>query len=49
MDRLVSLGRTLEDLETNSDVPPWWRNRKTLLGGLGNFFLGIMVCQFLSF
>ena len=43
MDRLLSLGRTLEDLETNSGTPPSWRNRKTILGGLVNLFLGIMV------
>lgn len=45
MDRLVSLGKTLEDLETNSTILPFWKNRKTLLGGLVNLFLGIMVCQ----
>lgn len=49
MDRLVSLGRTLEDLETNSVIRPFWRNRKTLLGGLVNLFLGIMVRQMFLF
>jgi hypothetical protein len=45
MDRLVSSGKTLEDLETNTGIPPFWKNRQTILGGLVNIFLGIMVRQ----
>ena len=45
LDRLVSSGRTLEDLETNRPIIPSWRNRQTILGGLVNIFLGIMVRQ----
>jgi hypothetical protein len=49
MDRLKSSERTLEDLESNSAITPAWRNRKTILGGLVNLLLGIMVRQmFLS-
>jgi hypothetical protein len=49
MDRLLSSGRSLEDLETNSGIPPSWRNRKTILGGLANLLLGIMVRHMFSF
>ncbi|KAF5374814.1 hypothetical protein D9758_000330 [Tetrapyrgos nigripes] len=41
MDRLAALGRSLEDLETNSKVPPFWRSRKTLLGSAVGMVLGI--------
>lgn len=43
MDRLVASGRTLEDLETNSTISPFWRNRNTMLSGLVNLFLSVMV------
>ena len=43
MDRLVASGRTLSDLETNSTITPPWRRGQTVLGGLRNLFLGIMV------
>ncbi|THV07730.1 hypothetical protein K435DRAFT_772567 [Dendrothele bispora CBS 962.96] len=41
MDRLAASGRSLEDLETNSEVPPFWRNRKTLLGSAVGAVIGI--------
>ena len=40
MERLVTLGRSIEDLETNSAVPPFWRDRSTLLGSAVNAVLG---------
>ncbi|KIY64816.1 hypothetical protein CYLTODRAFT_357890 [Cylindrobasidium torrendii FP15055 ss-10] len=40
MDKLGKDGRTLDDLELNSEVPPFWRNRATLLGSAVNTVLG---------
>ncbi|KAG6849513.1 hypothetical protein H0H93_007867 [Arthromyces matolae] len=41
MDKLTKLGKSLDDLETNATVPPFWRNRKTLLGSTVNLVLGL--------
>lgn len=49
MDRLAVSGRTLEDLETNNSVPPFWRNRKSILGGLTNALLSITVRQICNY
>lgn len=43
MDLLESSGSTIEDLELNSQVAPWWRNRNTLLGSSVNVVLGLTV------
>jgi len=43
MDRLAASGRSLEDLETNSEIPPFWRDRKTLLGSAVGAVIGITV------
>ncbi|KAL0951249.1 hypothetical protein HGRIS_007967 [Hohenbuehelia grisea] len=40
MDRLAASGRSIEDLELNSQEPPFWRNRKTILGSAVNIILG---------
>ena len=45
MDRLAATGRTLEDLETNNTIPPWWRNRSALFGGIVSRVLGILVSR----
>lgn len=34
MDRLAHLGRSIDDLETNASVPPFWRDRSSIFGGL---------------
>uniref|UniRef100_A0A0W0F5N8 T6SS Phospholipase effector Tle1-like catalytic domain-containing protein n=1 Tax=Moniliophthora roreri TaxID=221103 RepID=A0A0W0F5N8_MONRR len=41
MDRLAASGYTLEELESNSRVASWWRDRKTLLGSAVNLVLGL--------
>ncbi|KAG7099182.1 hypothetical protein E1B28_001051 [Marasmius oreades] len=41
MDRLVESGYSVEELEANSRVAPFWRNKKTLLGSAVNVVLGI--------
>lgn len=43
MDLLVASKKTLEDLEANSTIPPWWRDRKTVLGAMANAFMSVMV------
>lgn len=43
MDRLAATGRTLADLETNSTIPPWYRNRNTLFGAITSRVLGTLV------
>lgn len=45
MDRLAATGKTLEDLETNNTIPPWWRNRSSLFGVIAGRTLGILVSQ----
>ncbi|KAF9270191.1 hypothetical protein L218DRAFT_849990 [Marasmius fiardii PR-910] len=41
MDRLADSGHSIEELEANSRVAPFWRNEKTILGSLVNIVLGI--------
>ncbi|KAL5495406.1 hypothetical protein ACEPAI_869 [Sanghuangporus weigelae] len=41
MDRLAAAKRSLVDLQTNSIVPPAWRNRTSVLGGVSNAILSI--------
>ncbi|KAJ6519781.1 hypothetical protein C8R45DRAFT_952705 [Mycena sanguinolenta] len=41
MEQLVKSGSTLEDLENNFKVAPWYRNRNTLLGSAVNAILGV--------
>ena len=43
MDRLVSVGQSLDDLEANKRIPPFWRNRTGLLGSAVNIVLGVTV------
>lgn len=43
MDRLAKSAMSLEDLEMNFQIPPWWRNRKTLLGSAVNLVIGLTV------
>lgn len=43
MDRLAKSAMSLEDLEFNSQIPPFWRNRKTLLGSAVSLVLGLTV------
>ncbi|KAJ7244762.1 hypothetical protein B0H12DRAFT_1211560 [Mycena haematopus] len=40
MEQLAKSGSTLEDLETNYKVAPWYRNRNTLLGSAVSAILG---------
>lgn len=47
MDRLAATGKTLDDLEHNSQVAPGWRNRDTIFGILVSAALGLTVrCLF---
>ncbi|KAH8100667.1 hypothetical protein BXZ70DRAFT_1008156 [Cristinia sonorae] len=41
MDQLAASGRTIEDLESNSEIPPWWRNRDSIFGTLKGWALGL--------
>ncbi|KAK7064260.1 hypothetical protein R3P38DRAFT_3301834 [Favolaschia claudopus] len=41
MDQLARLGSTIDDLEYNFKIAPWWRNRTTLLGSTVNAILSI--------
>ncbi|KAJ3799908.1 hypothetical protein GGU11DRAFT_775291 [Lentinula aff. detonsa] len=41
MDRLEKSKQSLEDMEMNSQIPPFWRNRKTLLGSAVNLVIGL--------
>lgn len=43
MERLEILGKSLDDLEVNSVVVPFWRDRKTILGSGLNAAIGILV------
>jgi hypothetical protein len=48
MDRLVKTGLSLEDLETNSVIPPWWKNKKSILGTFANLAFSITVCHIVN-
>ena len=48
LDRLAKTGRSIESLETNFKTKPAWRNCKSILSGLVNMVLGILVSRFLS-
>ncbi|TFY82650.1 hypothetical protein EWM64_g1361 [Hericium alpestre] len=41
MDRLAASGKSIEDLETNSQVRPFWRNRNSIFSALVDIALGI--------
>jgi hypothetical protein len=43
MEKLEKLGETLDDLEVNSTPPPFWRNRKSILGSLISIIIGVLV------
>jgi hypothetical protein len=43
LDRLASTGRSIESLETNYKGKPAWRNCNSILGGLVNAVLGVLV------
>lgn len=43
MDKLANSNQSLEDMEMNSKIPPFWRNRKTLLGAAVSLFMGLTV------
>ncbi|KXN90068.1 hypothetical protein AN958_05073 [Leucoagaricus sp. SymC.cos] len=42
MEQLGNLGKSLDDLEVNSTVAPFWRNRKTILGSAINAIIGVL-------
>ncbi|TFK57131.1 hypothetical protein OE88DRAFT_1620976 [Heliocybe sulcata] len=42
MDLLASSGKSLEDLEDNSTVPSFWRDRSSILSSLVNWVLDLM-------
>ncbi|KAL0581635.1 hypothetical protein V5O48_000451 [Marasmius crinis-equi] len=41
MDKLADSGFTIEELEANSRVAPFWRNKQTLMGSAVSLVLGI--------
>ncbi|KAJ7225550.1 hypothetical protein GGX14DRAFT_421095 [Mycena pura] len=41
MEQLAKSGSTIEDLEYNFKIAPWYRNRNTLLGSAINLILGV--------
>jgi len=43
MDRLKTLGLSLDDLEVNSVQPPFWKDRKSILWTLFNLVIGFLV------
>ena len=43
MDRIAVSGKTLEDLEDNSQVAPWYRNRTSIFGSLTRWSLALTV------
>lgn len=43
MDALAATGKSIEDLETNTTVAPWWRNKTGILGIFNNAILGLTV------
>ena len=45
LDQLEATGRTIEDLENNSVVSSWWKNRNSILSSLVNGALGVTVSQ----
>lgn len=45
LDRLAVVGKSLQDLETNSVVLSPLRDRKSIFGGLGNALLGLTVSE----
>ncbi|KAF8642326.1 hypothetical protein AX16_009596 [Volvariella volvacea WC 439] len=42
MDALKQSGKSLDDLETNYQKPPAWKNSKSILSGLVNVLLGVL-------
>lgn len=44
MERLAATKKSLLDLETNTEDPPWWRDRSSIFSSLISMVLGIMVC-----
>ena len=44
MNQLAKAKLSLDDLENNSSVAPFWRDRKILFGTPLSFLLGILVC-----
>ncbi|KIP11367.1 hypothetical protein PHLGIDRAFT_99506 [Phlebiopsis gigantea 11061_1 CR5-6] len=38
---LTASGKTLDDLEKNAQIPPWWRNRNKIVGSLASLALSI--------
>lgn len=45
MELLAKSGRTLEDLEKNSQVASWWHNRNTLVGAISSIALSFTVSK----
>jgi hypothetical protein len=45
LDRLAKTGRSIESLETNFQRKPAWRNFKSILSGLVNIVLGVLVSR----
>lgn len=49
MQLLATSGRTLDDLETNSQVPHWWQSRNKIFGTIVSLVLSITVGVFSMF
>ena len=45
LDRLAKTGRSIESLETNFQGKPAWRNSNSILSGLVNIVLGVLVSR----
>ncbi len=43
MELLAASGKSLEDLENNSQIPHWWQSRNTLFGAMVSIALSITV------
>lgn len=43
MEQLAKSGSTIDDLESNFRIAPWYRNRNTLLGSSVNAIIGVTV------
>ena len=45
MEKLAKANLSLDDLENNSIVPPFWRDRSLIFGRLLSYLLAILVCK----
>ncbi|TFK77139.1 hypothetical protein BDN72DRAFT_953613 [Pluteus cervinus] len=42
LDALAETGKSIDDLESNYEIPPGWKNSKTILGGVVNAIIGVL-------